>query len=125
MTPTCALADMFHLTDRQAEIFAFIVATVTVRGYGPTLREIGRNFGIRSTNGVAANLAALRKKGALTWERGNVRTLRPRVRLIHPSQLSPVSRKESDDEMVPAGPAREPSVGQPITMERTAEVALD
>lgn len=50
------------LTKRQQEILEFIEDFLQKRGYPPTLREIGNEFGISSTNGVRVNLAALEKK---------------------------------------------------------------
>ena len=50
------------LTKRQQDILDFIEAFMQERGYPPTLREIGNQFGISSTNGVRVNLAALEKK---------------------------------------------------------------
>ena len=50
------------LTKRQQEILDFIEDFIGRRGYPPTLREIGNEFGISSTNGVRVNLAALEKK---------------------------------------------------------------
>jgi repressor LexA len=50
------------LTKRQQEILDFIESFLHKRGYPPTLREIGNEFGISSTNGVRVNLAALEKK---------------------------------------------------------------
>ncbi|MGH7198955.1 MAG: transcriptional repressor LexA, partial [Planctomycetaceae bacterium] len=38
------------------------------RGYGPTVREIGSHFGIRSPNGVMCHLKALEKKGLISRE---------------------------------------------------------
>ena len=50
------------LTKRQQDILDFIEDFLQKRGYPPTLREIGNEFGISSTNGVRVNLAALEKK---------------------------------------------------------------
>ncbi len=50
------------LTKRQQEILDYIEDFIQKRGYPPTLREIGNEFGISSTNGVRVNLAALEKK---------------------------------------------------------------
>lgn len=50
------------LTKRQQDILDFIESFMQRRGYPPTLREIGNEFGISSTNGVRVNLAALEKK---------------------------------------------------------------
>jgi repressor LexA len=53
------------LTERQQAILDFIVATIRTRGFPPTLREIGRDFGIRSTKGVNDHLEALERKGKI------------------------------------------------------------
>jgi repressor LexA len=66
-----------QLTDRQKEILAFINRSIGERGYPPTLREIGRQFGIKSTNGVNDHLRALEKKGYLQREDMKSRALRP------------------------------------------------
>ncbi len=52
-----------QLTSRQQEVFELIRDMITNRGYGPTVREIGDHFGIRSPNGVMCHLKALEKKG--------------------------------------------------------------
>lgn len=53
------------LTTRQAEILQFVESIISSRGYGPTVREIGAHFGIRSPNGVLCHLKALEKKGRI------------------------------------------------------------
>src|SRR5215813_6384237 len=55
---------MFHaLTDRQKEIYDFLLRTIREKGYAPSIPEIGRRFKIASTNGVSDHLKALEKKG--------------------------------------------------------------
>jgi len=56
------------LTDRQRDILSFIEQFRSQNGYPPTLREIGRKFGISSTFGVKRHLDALVKKGYITVE---------------------------------------------------------
>ncbi|QDU79895.1 LexA repressor [Polystyrenella longa] len=56
------------LTTRQKEIYDFVRDKILNRGYGPTVREIGAQFGIRSPNGVMCHLKALEKKGLITRE---------------------------------------------------------
>lgn len=56
------------LTDRQEEILRFIHDFKEENGYPPTLREIGKKFGISSTFGVKRHLDALVKKGYLHIE---------------------------------------------------------
>ena len=52
-------------TERQMEIYTFIRDKIHSRGYGPTVREIGTAFKIRSPNGVVCHLKALHKKGLI------------------------------------------------------------
>jgi repressor LexA len=51
------------LTDQQARVLAFIVENSAL--YSPTVREIARQFGFKSPNGVTCHLAALERKGYL------------------------------------------------------------
>jgi repressor LexA len=62
------MPDMDALTPRQREIYQFIRKKIQGRGYGPTVREIGTEFGIRSPNGVMCHLKALQKKGLIHRE---------------------------------------------------------
>lgn len=61
-------ADLENLTPRQREIYHFIRSKIQGRGYGPTVREIGLEFGIKSPNGVMCHLKALQKKGLIHRE---------------------------------------------------------
>ena len=67
---------MQKLTARQKAVLEYISDSIHVRGYPPTLREIGNHLGIRSTNGVNDHLRALERKGYLTREDMKSRTLR-------------------------------------------------
>jgi repressor LexA len=62
------MADLDALTARQREIYSFIRSKIQGRGYGPTVREIGNEFEIRSPNGVMCHLKALQKKGLIHRE---------------------------------------------------------
>ena len=57
-----------NLTKRQRSVYEFIRDKIQHRGYGPTVREIGEHFDIRSPNGVMCHLKALEKKGLITRE---------------------------------------------------------
>jgi repressor LexA len=57
--------DFSQLTERQREIYDFIEEKIENRGYGPTVREIGLAFDIKSPNGVMCHLKALEKKGLI------------------------------------------------------------
>jgi repressor LexA len=59
------MPDFSQLTHRQKEIYEFIRDKIESRGYGPTVREIGLGFDIKSPNGVMCHLKALEKKGLI------------------------------------------------------------
>jgi repressor LexA len=59
------MADLSALTDRQREIYEFVREKIEGRGFGPTVREIGEAFDIKSPNGVMCHLKALEKKGLI------------------------------------------------------------
>lgn len=75
---------MEELTDRQKQILNFIVETSDERGFPPTIREIGDQMEISSTNGVNDHLKALERKGYLTRGEQQSRSLVPtkRARLV-------------------------------------------
>lgn len=54
-----------QLTQRQQDVYDLIRGLIVRRGYGPTVREIGENFGIKSPNGVMCHLRALERKGLI------------------------------------------------------------
>ncbi len=64
-----------QMTDRQRRVYDFLREKIRNRGYGPTVREIGENFGIKSPNGVMCHLKALEKKGLITRERNMSRAI--------------------------------------------------
>lgn len=68
---------MKRLTARQREILDYITDSIADRGYPPTIREIGKTMGIRSTNGVNDHLKALERKGFLRRDDLKSRAMRP------------------------------------------------
>ena len=68
---------MQGLTERQRQILEFITMRIEEQGYPPTIREIGEQMGIKSTNGVNDHLKALERKGFLKREGLKSRALRP------------------------------------------------
>jgi repressor LexA len=69
------MPDFSQLTQRQKEIYEFIRQKIDARGYGPTVREIGLGFGIRSPNGVMCHLKALEKKGLIIRQSRSARAV--------------------------------------------------
>src|SRR3954452_3477293 len=69
------MPDFSQLTKRQREIYDFIREKIQSRGYGPTVREIGLGFDIKSPNGVMCHLKALEKKKLILREGFSARAI--------------------------------------------------
>src|ERR1700730_1190671 len=69
------MPDFSKLTERQREIYDFIRDKIESRGYGPTVREIGLGFDIKSPNGGMCHLNALVKKGLILREKNAARAI--------------------------------------------------
>ncbi|KRG10073.1 transcriptional repressor LexA [Staphylococcus sp. NAM3COL9] len=54
---------MRELTKRQSEIFEYIKQTVHLKGYPPSVREIGEAVGLASSSTVHGHLSRLEEKG--------------------------------------------------------------
>lgn len=67
---------MVAQTARQEQVFNFIHAKITSRGYGPTVREIGKRFGIDSPNAVVGHLRALERQGLIERDAKTCRGIR-------------------------------------------------
>jgi len=105
------MADLESLTTRQREIYEFIRKKIYGRGYGPTVREIGEAFEIKSPNGVMCHLKALQKKGLISREPNMSRAIqllqdpssqqRPGIPLVgRIAAGSPIEAIEQADEFV-------------------------
>jgi repressor LexA len=80
------MSNHLPLTERQEKILGYIRLSIRRRGYPPTLREIGAEMGIKSTNGVSDHLRALEKKGYLKREDMKSRAMVP----THPRHAPPL-----------------------------------
>ncbi len=67
--------DKPQLTERQKHVYELVRSLIQDRGYGPTVREIGEHFGIKSPNGVMCHLRALEKKGLITRKANKSRAI--------------------------------------------------
>jgi repressor LexA len=83
---------MDSLTKRQRRVYEFIRDKIRNRGYGPTVREIGEQFGIASPNGVMCHLRALEKKGLITREANMSRAIQLAAEPIHERGLPMAGR---------------------------------
>ena len=75
---------MRELTEKQQQIFDFILGSLRNEGSIPTVREIGRAFGFSSTNAVNTHLEALVNKGYISRRPGAARNIE-----IAPDYLTP------------------------------------
>jgi len=67
------------LTKKQQDILEYVLDYVEKTGYPPSIREIGKDFGIGSLRGVTVHLDALERKGYIS--RSNL----PRsIKVVHP-----------------------------------------
>lgn len=68
-------ADAIGLTPRQRRVLAVIRDSVEVRGYPPSMREIGQSVGLTSSSSVAHQLRVLESKGFLRRDPNRPRAL--------------------------------------------------
>jgi len=61
----CIFTIMKKVTARQLDIYNYVKEFILLHKYPPTIREIGDEFGIKSTNGVRDALNALERKGLI------------------------------------------------------------
>jgi|SRR5579883_1469374 len=57
------------LTPKQQQIFEFIRGHIETKGYPPTIRDICKQFHIKSPNGVMCHLRALQNKGKISRDK--------------------------------------------------------
>lgn len=72
-----ATTERSAITKRQQEIFEFIKSFRDDNGYCVSLQELCDQFGFASKNAVMCHLNPLRRRGWVTWNDGEARTLRP------------------------------------------------
>ncbi len=114
------MAETPELTDRQREVYDFIQDRIRAWGYPPTIREIGEHLGIKSTNGVADHLKALKRKGYLEHDERKSRALTP----VRPSRGTVVRAIGSTGQGVTVPILGRVAAGEPILAEEQAEGAV-
>jgi SOS-response transcriptional repressor LexA len=87
---------MVQLTERQQEIFSFIKSKIELRGYGPTVREIGQAFDIRSPFGVKCHLKVLERNGFVKRETFSTRA----IQLLEQTESAPDNRIAEENKML-------------------------
>ncbi len=71
------LTERQPLTERQQEVFDFIRQYRASHGYCCTVREVAQAVGSPNVTGAMCHLWPLKRKGWITWEDGQSRTIRP------------------------------------------------
>lgn len=65
-----------RLTERQIEYLRTIAQLIEKNGYPPTVREVGKALGIKSSSTVAGMLQRLQRHGLIEWAPESPRTIR-------------------------------------------------
>ncbi|MGO1570414.1 MAG: transcriptional repressor LexA [Canibacter sp.] len=107
------------LSQRQQDIFDYIATSISLRGYPPTMREIGDAVGMASLSSVTHQLSRLEALGYIRRDKGRSRTveiLADTEHIVEPDEPS----------LVPEQAAVIPLVGQiaagiPITAEQQVD----
>jgi repressor LexA len=103
------------LTERQREIWEFLVRYVEAHGYPPTVREIGQEVGLASPSTVHAHLANLERAGMLRRDPTKPRALE----LLAPHRRESVHERESDVHRLPL--VGQIAAGGPLLAEQNIE----
>lgn len=63
------------ITERQRELLGIIARQISEHGTQPSYREIARQMNIASLNAIRSHVVALEKKGIVTRQPGNSRSI--------------------------------------------------
>ena len=103
------------LTERQREIWEFLVHYLESHGYPPTVREIGQEVGLASPSTVHAHLANLERAGMLRRDPTKPRALE----LLAPHRREPMREPEPDVHRLPL--VGQIAAGGPLLAEQNIE----
>jgi repressor LexA len=106
------------LTERQREIWEFLVRYVEAHGYPPTVREIGQEVGLASPSTVHAHLANLERAGMLRRDPTKPRALE----LLAAHRREAVPQPETDVHRLPL--VGQIAAGGPLLAEQNIEEYL-
>jgi repressor LexA len=108
------------LTERQQEIWNFLVEYVDRHGYPPTVREIGEKVGLASPSTVHAHLANLERAGLLKRDPTKPRALE----LIGRERREPEAAPAEQDDALRLPLLGEIAAGGPLLAEQNIEEYL-
>ncbi len=112
---------MIGLTARQQEILEAIQSNVLEKGFAPTVRELCKRFGLRSTNAIADHLRALQRKGYIEVQPQHHRGIRLKNVPTKKSQPAPTTNVVS----VPLYSRVEPGVAPFLPRNQLASLRMD
>jgi repressor LexA len=115
------------LTDRQRRIVDAIRASISERGYPPSMRELGQAAGLASTSSVAHQIGALVKKGVLRQDPKRPRAYVPTATAGREADFTADAAPEhaaSDSSVVHAPLLGRIAAGVPITADEHVEDVL-
>lgn len=67
------------LTERQREVYDYLVEHIAAEGFAPTIHQVAEHFGWASDNAAHIHLVALREKGWVKKTRGYYPISKPDV----------------------------------------------
>jgi len=122
-TPGARRAHDAGLTERQRTILDVIRASVTGRGYPPSIREIGDAVGLTSTSSVAHQLRTLERKGYLRRDANRPRAvdIRGADDMVTPSVVTDVAGSDALPEPTFVPVLGRIAAGGPILAEEAVE----
>ena len=103
---------MIELSELERDIFEFIQEKITYDGYAPSVRDIAKALGIRSTSTVHSYMHRLEDKGYIQMEQGKSRAVK-------------IERKGEPDKMLRVPILGKVAAGTPITAVQTCEGYVD
>src|SRR6478609_9513369 len=116
------------LTERQQQIWNFLVEYVDRHGYPPTVREIGEEVGLASPSTVHAHLANLERAGLLHRDPTKPRALeligRQRASAAPAEVPLPAPADARDDDAISLPLVGEIAAGAPLLAEQNIEEYL-
>ena len=102
--------------DTQEKILAYIQSEISIRGYAPSVREIGEAVGLKSTSTVHGHLQRLEKKGLLYRD-----AMKPRAMGLSSAQEIGIDPQQAS---IPCPVIGRVAAGMPILAEENAEETL-
>jgi len=113
---------MEKMSEKQKNIYRYIVDYIETNNYPPSVREIGEAAGLSSTSTVHGYLQRLEKRGLIKRDESKSRAISIVNNIDH--SMTQDSKKEIDDDMVSIPVVGEVTAGVPILAHENIEEYL-